>query len=115
MILKSSGEGREIGHERLPWVGWQGLRDRQVLENCKSDFVGRSERSFHTGAPELHTANCFRKSAGQAGADRDGTLEALARRRYSRFQTGGFFGGQMRIENQQDATVVLAGKFADHQ
>jgi len=57
----------------------------------------------------------FVKVPGQAGADGDGALEALAGRRHFRFQTGGFFRGQMRIENEQDTAVVLAGEFADHQ
>ena len=42
-------------------------------------------------------------------------LEALIGRNHSRFQTGGFIFGEMRIENEQDAAVVFAREFADHQ
>src|SRR5256885_920371 len=101
--------------KRLLGIGWQGSRDRQMLENCENDFVGGSERSFHTGAAELQQRIVFVKVPNQAGADGDGALEALVRRRLSRFQTGGFFRGQMRIENQQDAAVIFAREFADHQ
>jgi len=62
--------------------------------------------------PALRNCNSelfFVEVPGQAGAGPDGTLKALARRRHSRFQAGGFFGGQMRIENEQDAAVVFAG------
>src|SRR6267378_4467987 len=50
--LEKFWRGGEISHERLVGIGWQRLRDSQVLENCEDDFGGGSERSFHSGAPE---------------------------------------------------------------
>src|SRR6266478_458575 len=104
-MLRHYKEGR-----RIQPAGWS----RKTTYDELHTEAG-TERSFHTGAPELQQRIVFVKVPGQAGADRDGTLEAFARRRHSRLAAGGFFGGQMRIENEQDAAVVFAGKFADHQ
>jgi len=102
----SDGPGRVV----------MGLRGSPCTENCKSGISSAGAESFpHRRFPELRTANCFRKVPGQAGSDRDGTSKrSLVVILLPRVPTLRILRRtRVRIETQQDTTVVLAGQFAD--
>ena len=83
----------------------------EVTEDCKNGVFGGRQAGFDAGAAKLQMGIAFKKMPSDAGAGVHGALETFVGGRgiFLRRIAG------MWIEYQQNAEIIFAGKFADHQ
>src|SRR5579859_1659812 len=105
--------GGEFLHQRVRRIEGQRLDAREMLQDGKDIFVGGADGQFKAGAAKLQLRAALEKMPGEAGAERDGALEA----RIANFRRGRNFASRrkMRIEHEQNAKIFFVREFADHQ
>src|SRR6266436_8371278 len=96
-------------------VGRQGLFERKVAQDGEDEVSRRSESGFHGCPAKLKQGIAFVEMPGQAGADGYSAPEAFIWRRVFHLESSGLILGEMRVKDKQDAAIVLAREFPDHQ
>src|SRR5580765_567695 len=81
----------------------------QMPQDIENHFVGFDERSFKARGAELQDGIAFVEVPGQRGAHGYGAVETDLR------FLGIEAGRHVRVEDQNDAAIILTGELADHQ
>ena len=83
-----------------------------MAQDCKDSIFRGGQAGFDAGAAELQMGIAFVEMPGDAGAEWRRRAQSVRRGSCGIFlrRIAG-----MRIEHQQNAEIIFAGKFADHQ
>src|ERR1700682_4585207 len=81
----------------------------------KHYLLSRRQRRLYSGAAKLHQGVAFIKMPDQRRAKRHRALEAFARGQHHRALAPSDHRTNMWIQDQEDAAVIFAREFANHQ